>query len=246
MATGKEPEKCLYNVVEIFIFKFLSDLWVLKTINSFSFLIEMIKIWEKENEVLSYYANTIRPKIKKELFPADSEDGTTIMNGTIFVNEKDEPVLEFASLFKKSIERYEEFWDLTNVEKSFKTKLYETFLKRDSGVKWMGQFFTPRKVIWNIVEMAKVENLQDWARVCDPFCWVWWFPLEVIAKRNNKDFVVKNNKIIEKIEYFGFDKGSSEKDSERTIILAKANMLIYLADLIKKNSWLTKEFSNIF
>jgi hypothetical protein len=26
VATGKEPEKCLYNVVEIFIFKFLSDL----------------------------------------------------------------------------------------------------------------------------------------------------------------------------------------------------------------------------
>lgn len=246
VATGKEPEKCLYNVVEIFIFKFLSDLWVLKTINSFSFLIEMIKNWEKETEVLSHYANTIRPKIKKELFPADSEDGTTIMNGTIFVNEKDEPVIEYASLFKKSIERYEDFWDLTNVEKSFKTKLYETFLKRDSGVKWMGQFFTPRKVIWNIVEMAKVENLQDWARVCDPFCWVWWFPLEVIAKRNNKDFVVKNNKIIEKIEYFGFDKWSSEKDSERTIILAKANMLIYLADLIKENSWLTKEFSDVF
>jgi type I restriction-modification system DNA methylase subunit len=110
----------------------------------------------------------------------------------------------------------------------------------------MGQFFTPRKVIWNIVEMAKVENLQNGARVCDPFCWVWWFPLEVIAKRNNKDFVVKNNKIIEKIEYFGFDKWSSEKDSERTIILAKANMLIYLADLIKENSWLTKEFSDIF
>jgi len=42
VATGKEPEKCLYNVVEIFIFKFLSDLSVLESIYSFDFLIKMI------------------------------------------------------------------------------------------------------------------------------------------------------------------------------------------------------------
>jgi hypothetical protein len=69
----------------------------------------MINAKDSENDILKHYANTIRPKIKKELFPADSEDGTTIMNGTIFVNEKDEPVIEYASLFKKSIERYEDF-----------------------------------------------------------------------------------------------------------------------------------------
>ena len=246
VATWKEPEKCLYNVVEIFIFKFLSDLWVLQSIYSFNFLIEMINTKDSDEDILKHYANTIRPKIKKELFPADTEDWTTIMNWTIFVNEKSEPVLEFASLFRKSIIRYYDFWDLTNVEKSFKTKLYETFLKRDSWVKWMGQFFTPRKVVWNIVEMAKVENLKAWARVCDPFCWVWGFPLEVIAKRKNKDFVIKWNSIIENIEYFGFDKWSSEKDSERTIILAKANMLIYLADLIKEYPKMTQEFSKIF
>src|SRR5699024_9778120 len=33
--TGKEPEKCLYNVVEIFVFKFLSDIRVLKSNNNF-------------------------------------------------------------------------------------------------------------------------------------------------------------------------------------------------------------------
>gem|GEM_PF-4718827 len=31
------------------------------------------------------------------------------MNGTIFVNEKDEPVLDFASLFVKSLKRYNDF-----------------------------------------------------------------------------------------------------------------------------------------
>lgn len=138
VATGKEPEKCLYNVVEIFIFKFLSDLWVLQTVNSFNFLIEMVKWWETDEQVLNHYADVIRKKVKKDLFPADSEDWTTIMNWTIFANEKNEPVPEFASLFVKSLKRYNDFWDLTNVEKSFKTKLYETFLKRDSWVKWMG------------------------------------------------------------------------------------------------------------
>lgn len=206
----------------------------------------MINWGETDTQVLSHYADVIRKRIKKELFPADSEDGTTIMNGTIFVNERNEPVPEFASLFVKSLKKYNDFWDLTNVEKSFKTKLYETFLKRDSWVKWMGQFFTPRKVVWNIVEMAKVENLPEWARVCDPFCWVWWFPLEVMAKRNNKDFVVKWNSIIQNVEYFWFDKWSSEKDSERTIILAKANMMIYLSELIKEYPKITQEFSKIF
>ena len=33
--TGKGPEKCLYNVVELFVFKFLSDLGVLKAHNGF-------------------------------------------------------------------------------------------------------------------------------------------------------------------------------------------------------------------
>lgn len=32
--TGKIPEKCLYNVVELFVFKFLSDLGVLSDLNN--------------------------------------------------------------------------------------------------------------------------------------------------------------------------------------------------------------------
>ncbi|MFX6007110.1 hypothetical protein ABTF07_21270, partial [Acinetobacter baumannii] len=40
--TGKEPEKCLYNVVEIFLFKFLSDNGVLVGNNSFQRVIELL------------------------------------------------------------------------------------------------------------------------------------------------------------------------------------------------------------
>lgn len=43
----------------------------------------------------------------------------------------------------------------------------------------------------------------------------------------------------------GFDKGF-EKDDERTIILAKANMLIYLTDIIFRNPSATNEFARVF
>ena len=43
----------------------------------------------------------------------------------------------------------------------------------------------------------------------------------------------------------GFDKGF-ERDDERTIILAKANMLIYLAELLFSNPNCTAEFARIF
>lgn len=248
VATGKEPTKCLYNVVELFIFKFLSDLEVLEKRYSFSYLIDMINDWESPEEVLKHYAEQIRQKIRDK-FPSESEmwkwlDKTTIINWTIFV-ENWEPVMANAMLFKKSIEKYNKFGPLKNIDKSFKIRLYEEFLKRDSGVKWMGQFFTPRKVVGNIVEMAKVENLKEWSRVCDPFCGVGWFPLEVMTERHNKDFVPKWKNIETKIQYFGFDKWN-DSDAERTIILAKANMLIYLSELLKNNKTSTIEFAKIF
>lgn len=246
VATGKEPTKCLYNVVELFIFKFLSDLGVLNDGYNFATIVK--KCQNDEKEALRYYAKNIRPEIR-ELFPSELKmwtwtDNTTIINWTIFV-ENGEPVLATASLFKRSIEKYEKFWPLKNIDKSFKIRLYEQFLKRDSGVKWMWQFFTPRKIVWNIVEMAKVENLKDGARVCDPFCGVGWFPLEVMTERHNRDFQISGWKIKQNIHYFGFDKWN-DSDAERTIILAKANMLIYLSDLVKNNNSITKEFARVF
>lgn len=246
VATWKEPTKCLYNVVELFIFKFLSDLEVLDNDYNFSKIVEKCK--NDEKDALEYYAENVRPRIRK-LFPSEREnwtwlDNTTIINWTIFV-ENWKAVLANAMLFKKSIEKYEKFWPLKNIDKSFKIRLYETFLQRDSWVKWMGQFFTPRKIVWNIVEMAKVEILREWSKVCDPFCGVWWFPLEVMTERKNKDFLPTNWIIKQNIRYFWFDKWN-DSDAERTIILAKANMLIYLSDLVKNNRNLTKEFAKVF
>ncbi|MGC8074352.1 N-6 DNA methylase, partial [Salmonella enterica] len=75
--TGKEPEKCLYNVVEIFLFKFLSDNGVLVGNNSFQRVIELLS--DGGAEALTHYANISRKRIK-DLFPK-GDDNTTVING---------------------------------------------------------------------------------------------------------------------------------------------------------------------
>ncbi|HVB22734.1 MAG TPA: N-6 DNA methylase [Ktedonobacteraceae bacterium] len=247
VATGKSPEKCLYNVVELLIFKFLSDLEVLKEPANFAFLYSLYNN-NSNDYVLDYYAKVCRPKII-ELFPK-GDDGTTVINGTIFV-ENDRPVLQMATLFRNSIKKFNEFGNefgsLKNINKDFKTKLYENFLKQSEGLKTLGQYFTPRKVVRAIVQMSGVDHLVKGQKVCDPFCGVGGFVLEPInlyqSLRDN--FLPISGSINPKIQFRGYDKGF-EKDEERTIILAKANMLIYLADIVSKYNNMTNQFATIF
>lgn len=242
--TAKNPEKCLYNVVELFIFKFLSDLGVLTPPSDFESLISMYETGNTDKEVLEYYARNSRVKIR-EMFP-EGKDKTTIINGTIFVRSDGSPVPAQAHLFKNSLKKYNSFHSLRNVKKEFKTKLFETFLKQSKDKSRLGQFLTPRKVVRSMVEMSDVENLPDGSRFCDPFCGVGGFLCEPLHKTKRKnDFVPKNGEIKPKIVYHGFDKGSDDEE-ERTIILAKANMLIYLSEIVEKYPNLTKEFARVF
>lgn len=241
--TGKDPTKCLYNVVELFIFKFLSDLGVLKNPNDFDSLLNLYKNIDAK-EVLKYYATNSRPKIR-ELFPAGS-DKTTIINGTIFVTPDGKPVLAQAHLFENSLKKYKEFGSLKNVTKEFKTKLFETFIKESEDKSRLGQFLTPRIVVRAIVDISDVENLPDGSRLCDPFCGVGGFICETLHKERRKnDFIPRNKRITPKIVYHGFDKGSDDIE-ERTIILAKANMLIYLSEIVQDYPTFTKEFARVF
>src|ERR1700722_19211755 len=86
VATGKSPVKCLYNVVELFIFKFLSDLNMLTHPYNFDFVLNLANETNGET-ALNYYAKNVRPVIKDDLFKPSKEDKTTIINGTIFVDE---------------------------------------------------------------------------------------------------------------------------------------------------------------
>ncbi len=243
ISTKDNPTACLYNVVEIFIFKFLSDLGVLKGIYGFENLLRMYKT-EDSKTVLKHYSTTCRPEIKN-LFN-ESDDGTTIINGTIFVDRNGKPVLSQATLFKDTIEKYADFGDLKNIKKEFKTKLFETFLKQSKDKSKLGQFFTPRKVVKAIVEMADIDKAKF---ICDPFCGVGGFVLEPFQVSNsfkNKFLPNKDKKINANVKLEGYDSGREDSDEQRrTIILAKANMLIYISDLIEKKSGLSKEFSKL-
>jgi hypothetical protein len=237
ISTGKEPEKCLYNVVELFVFKFLSDLGVLKEHNSFSSIYKLRQ--QDARSALDQYASMSRKEIRK-MFP-EGDDGTTIINGTIFVNEKGEPNQSQAHLFGEVLDELHEFGvsygSFKYIQRDFKTRLYESFLRQSAGVKKLGQYFTPRNVVRAMVKMSIASSLGKQARICDPFCGVGGFLLETIVENPNiyREFEPRNGKVKPGITLLGYDKGSDEKDDERTIILAKANMLIYFSDLLAKH-----------
>ncbi|MDR3282714.1 MAG: SAM-dependent methyltransferase [Candidatus Methanoplasma sp.] len=238
--SGATPENCLYTFVEVFIFKYLSDLGVLTGLHSFHNLLAQYKT-NSESEVIDYYASTVRTKIK-DLFPLNLKDKTTIINGTIFVSKDNNAVSGYATVFKKILERFEAFGTLENIDYDFKSKLFETFLKESISKKNWGQFFTPMKVVRAIVNMA---DINAGMKICDPACGVGKFLLEPILHDIQRYYKIENGKLKPQIELFGFDKGF-DKDEQKTIILAKANMLIYLSSLIRENTDVTKQFAELF
>ena len=102
-----------------------------------------------------------------------------------------------------------------------------------------GQFFTPRNIVKAIIEISGIEHLPEGSKVCDPACGVGGFILEPILTKRTSDYFFEYDKLKRKIEYFGFDR------DPKTVILGKANMLIYLSDLLKDNPTLTQQFTEI-
>jgi type I restriction-modification system DNA methylase subunit len=238
--SGATPENCLYSFVELFIFKYLSDLGVLTGLHSFKHLLKQYDV-NTENEVIEYYASTVRVKIK-DLFPGSIKDKTTIINGTIFVSKDDKAVSGYATVFRKILKRLDDFGPLENIDYDFKSKLFETFLKESISKKNWGQFFTPLKVVRAIVGMAE---LKVGMKVCDPACGVGKFLLEPILLNQRRFFKVENGQLKPQITLRGFDKGF-DKDEQKTIILAKANMLIHLSGMVRDYPDLTKQFAQLF
>ncbi|MFH1096064.1 MAG: N-6 DNA methylase [Candidatus Desantisbacteria bacterium] len=239
--SGATPENCLYTFVELFIFKYLSDLGILTGSYSFDELMKKYNI-DTEEEVLEDYATRIRPKIK-DLFPQNLIDKTTIINGTIFVSKDEKAVKGYSTVFRKVLEKFNNEGKLENIHHDFKSKIFESFLKESISKKNWGQFFTPLKVVQAIVQMT---DIKEGMKICDPACGVGKFLLEPIIRDLPRFYKVdKDKKLVRNIELVGFDKGF-DKDEQKTIVLAKANMLIYLSDLIKENPDITKQFSDLF
>ncbi len=240
--SGATPENCLYTFVELFIFKYLSDLGVLQGMYNFNTLYDSFS-GNTEDEVLETYASIVRPKIKT-LFPENPADKTTIINGTIFVSKDQKAVKGYSTVFKKVLTKFKDYGKLEHIDYDFKSQLFESFLKESISKKNWGQFFTPLKVVRAVVEMAK-DDIKVGAKICDPACGVGKFLLEPVITKLDQFYEIKKGKLIPKITIHGYDKGF-DKDEQKTIILAKANMLIYFSDIIKENPGITTEFAQLF
>jgi len=246
IASADDPEVCLYTFVELFVFKYLSDLGILTGFNSFDHLLGLYST-NTDEEVLDYYATNVRKEIKNK-FETNPEDGTTIINGSTFVNKKGEAVSGYSTAFKKVLLKFkayeDEYGKFDHIHYEFKSKLFETFLKESISKKNWGQYFTPLKVVRAIVKMAK-SDVKENTSICDPACGVGKFLLEVFEDNPNKYYYFQNNQLKKKINLIGYDKGFEDKE-QKTIILAKSNMLIYLSSLIKDHSKNCSEFSKLF
>ena len=220
--------------------KYLSDLGVLRGMYSFYDLLGKYA-GNNDNEVLEYYASVIRVKIK-ELFPGNPKDKTTIINGTIFVSKDDKAVSGYATVFKRILNRFNDFGTLETIDYDFKSKLFETFLKESISKKNWGQYFTPLKVVRSIVNMVDIVPGME---ICDPACGVGKFLLEPILHELHRYYTVEDGELKPQISLCGFDKGF-DKDEQKTIILAKANMLIYMSGMIKEHPDMTQKFAQLF
>ena len=191
--------------------------------------------------MLEYYASTVRVKIKA-LFPGNPKDKTTIINGTIFVSKDDKAVSGYATVFHKILKRFNDFGTLENIDYDFKSKLFETFLKESISKKNWGQYFTPLKVVRAIVNMI---DITPGMKICDPACGVGKFLLEPILHDLHRFYKVEDGELKPQIMLSGFDKGF-DKDEQKTIILAKANMLIYMSGLLREHPEMTDKFAKLF
>lgn len=245
--TFATSKKSLYTFVELFLFKYLSDIGVLKGDSSFKYISNMYKPEYKEIDpqvsdakVLGKYIDGARETMKS-LFPESKKDGTSIINGQVFHVERG-PFNEYISvddtdkIFKQVIEEFEKYESINgkflNISSDFKSKLFETFMKNSDSNSNMGQFFTPLKIV---DEMVSMVDIHEGMSICDPASGVGKFLLEAVEDRIYDYYSYTNGKLTKKINLVGYEKIMSDKD-DLTVILAKANMLIYFSELFQENN----------
>ena len=238
--TFASSKMSLYTFVEVFLFKYLSDINVLKDNNSFSYIYSLYLVDETSRltnaDILGAYLEGPRTQMKM-LFP-DGGDGTTIVNGQIFhvkkgvdghYIEEDSHAICFKNIMDEFYNYEKSNGKFINISKDFKSKLFETFMKNSDDKSDMGQFFTPLKIVREMVNMVTINSGMS---ICDPASGVGKFLLEAAS---NVPFEVKNGQLVSGVDLYGFEKQMSGKD-DITTILAKANMLIYFSKLFKDNN----------
>ena len=158
--TGKDPEKCLYTFVELFIFKYLSDLDIL-TKDEYGNEINFKYIFSLDKkESFKNYSKNVREHLKKMF--EKGEDGTTIINGTILNPD----VEEHSIVFYKILKMFNDFGIIRNIDPSFKSKVFEEFMKESVSTKNWGRYFTPRNVIDAMIEISDIDKLDKNSKIC--------------------------------------------------------------------------------
>ena len=198
----------LYTFVEMFTFKFLSDIGVLKGIYCFDNVYDIYKT-HSDKDAFKQYLTTVREQLLV-LFPV-AEDNTTIINGRLFHTQVDEmgnPIIidSAADCFGRLLDCFKEYEDehgkFLYINKDFKSKLFETFMKNSSDKDGMGQFFTPLKVVQ---EMVRMVDIREGMKICDPACGVGKFLLEASARISNP-FYFENGVFKHSIDLYGMEK----------------------------------------
>ncbi len=227
----------LYTFVEMFTFKFLSDIGVLKGIYCFDSIYDIYS-YQSDKDAFRQYLTTVRGQLLV-LFPV-ADDNTTIINGRLFHTQIDEmgnPIIidSAANCFGRLLECFKEYENehgkFLYINKDFKSKLFETFMKNSSDKDGMGQFFTPLKVVQ---EMVRMVDVREGMKICDPACGVGKFLLEAASKVSNP-FYFENGVFKHSIDLYGMEKRMEDNNDDLTTILAKSNLLIFYSDLFKNN-----------
>ncbi len=240
------PKDSLYTFVELFLFKYLSDINILGSTENFDYIWKLYgENGRSEAEVLYRYIHEPREKISK-LFP-EASDKTSIINGFVFHAEKDSDGNYIsnnadATTFYEIMKLFKEYEDVDgkfiNINRDFKSKLFETFTKQEKTKKNAGKYFTPLKIVKGMVDMVDVKEGDE---ICDPACGVGKFLLEA-ALKIDEPFTFENGHVIKKVKLYGYEKEMDEKGStsgyDLTTILAKANTMIYFSYLFKDNNTL--------
>lgn len=241
------PKDSLYTFVELFLFKYLSDINILSSTENFDYILNLYgKDGRSEAEVLYRYIHEPREKISK-LFP-EAPDKTSLINGFVFHADKDADGNYIsnnadATTFHEVIKLFKEYEDtdgkFIDINRDFKSKLFETFTKQEKTKENAGKYFTPLKIVKGMVDMVDIKEEDE---ICDPACGVGKFLLEA-ALKIDEPFTFKNGHVVKKIKLYGYEKEMDEKGStsgyDLTTILAKANTMIYFSSLFKDNNTLS-------
>ncbi len=241
------PKDSLYTFVELFLFKYLSDINILSSTENFEYIWNLYNEPDRtEAEVLYRYIHEPREKISK-LFP-EAPDKTSIINGFVFHADKDSDGNYIsnnadATTFHEVMKLFKEYekteGKFININRDFKSKLFETFTKQEKIKENAGKYFTPLKIVKGMVDMVDIKEGDE---ICDPACGVGKFLLEA-ALKIEEPFTFENGHVVKKVQLYGFEKEMDEKGStsgyDLTTILAKANTMIYFSSLFKENNTLT-------